>query len=77
MVIGMWPKAGDPAEGGGIAVAIDPARIQERMMEAELSGRPALGAREAVAALCALAVVDPQDVIQESSCEVEALVQAS
>ncbi|MGW2938008.1 hypothetical protein ACWDA7_40785 [Streptomyces sp. NPDC001156] len=58
-------------------MAIDPARIQRRILEAELSGRPVLGAREAVTALCALAVVDPQDVIQGSSCEVQALVQAS
>ncbi|MEU6318182.1 hypothetical protein [Streptomyces sp. NPDC047009] len=61
-------------------MAIDPARIQQCMVEAELSGRPVLGAREAATALCALAVVfeeDPQDVIQESSCAVEALVQAS
>ncbi|MGW1799174.1 hypothetical protein ACWCQN_25190 [Streptomyces sp. NPDC001984] len=61
-------------------MAIDPTRIQKYMVEAELSGRPALGAREAATALCALAVVsveDLQDVIQEPSCEFEALVQAS
>ncbi|WP_330462135.1 MULTISPECIES: hypothetical protein [unclassified Streptomyces] len=61
-------------------MSIDPARIRKRMKEAELSGRPELGAREATAALYVLAVVikeDPQDVIQEQPCEVEALVQAS
>lgn len=71
---------GTRLRGGESAVAIDPARVQQRMVEAELSGRPALGAREAATALCVLAVAfheDPQDVIQEPSCESEALIRAS
>ncbi len=62
-------------------MAIDPARISRRMVEAEESGRPALGVGEAGAALRALAVVaeeEPQGVPQRvSSGDVVALVQAS
>ncbi|MFF3514670.1 hypothetical protein [Streptomyces sp. NPDC002573] len=61
-------------------MAIDPARIQRRMEEAELSGRPAIGVHEAEEALRALAVVvreDPQDVIQEPSSGSQTLMQAS
>ncbi|MGI5139374.1 MULTISPECIES: hypothetical protein [unclassified Streptomyces] len=61
-------------------MAIDPARIQQRMVEAELSDRPVLGVREAATALCALAVVfeeGSQDGIQEPLCDSAELVQAS
>ncbi|MDX2849347.1 hypothetical protein PV342_12930 [Streptomyces sp. PA03-3a] len=59
-------------------MAIDPARIQARMLEAERSGRSTLGAQEARAALRVLAVVmdeEPQNDQQHS--DAAALVRAS
>lgn len=53
-------------------MAIDPARIRRRMVEAEESGRRALGVQEARAVVCVLAVVvdgGPQEEL--CSCRVE------
>jgi hypothetical protein len=59
-------------------VAIDPARIRRRTLEAEQSGRPPLDVRQAGAALRALAVVvegEPQEEARRR--EVVTLVQVS
>ncbi|MGW1157736.1 hypothetical protein ACWD48_05820 [Streptomyces sp. NPDC002519] len=59
-------------------MAIDPARIRRRALEAEQSGRPPLDAWQAGAALRTLAVVveaEPQEEVRRQ--QVVALIQAS
>ncbi|WP_327349720.1 hypothetical protein OG772_20785 [Streptomyces sp. NBC_01321] len=58
-------------------MAIDPARIHRRMVEAEESGRRDLGVREARGVLRVLAVVMDEESQEELHGDVVALVQAS
>ncbi|MFF4504794.1 hypothetical protein [Streptomyces sp. NPDC001401] len=58
-------------------MAIDPARIRRRAMEAEQSGRRSLSVGEAAAALRALAVVVDGEPHDEPRSDAVALEQAS
>nr|WTB35113.1 hypothetical protein OG781_41720 [Streptomyces sp. NBC_00830] len=57
-------------------MAIDPARIRRRMVEAEESGRRGLGMQEARAALRVLAVVMDGESQEELCSKAVALIQA-
>ncbi|MFK0106395.1 hypothetical protein [Streptomyces sp. NPDC091217] len=57
-------------------MAIDPARIRKRMIEAEQSGRRSLSADEAAEALRALAVVTDGEIQEQPSGDPVALQQA-
>ncbi|MGW3658379.1 hypothetical protein ACWD6R_23015 [Streptomyces sp. NPDC005151] len=58
-------------------MAIDPARIRRRMLEAEESGRRGLGVQEARAAWRVLTVVMDEEPQEQLRSDVVALVQAS